>query len=209
MRAGAGFLFCPEVIARGHKATPPLQVSWLLRAGAWRLLPGSPAQGPGQTRRGCQSLALDVRHGDLAPAPGRAAPPGAVVPGVRGQGHPAAGHGRGPHPAASGRLGDLRRPWQSPEPLPQLSQPQDGGGNAGEIARFFAGPETLTGWTLGRACVALPRLRGFLATLPRPKKFSRAAEIPRALLRVRFSPHGDFWTACPIWAQGGGRWRIG
>nr|DAF97649.1 MAG TPA: hypothetical protein [Siphoviridae sp. ct4fm14] len=23
-----------------------------------------------------------------------------------------------------------------------------------------------------------------------------------------FSPRG-FWTACPIWAQGGGRWRTG
>ena len=181
----------------------------MLRVGTRRILPGTPAQGSQPTQRGSAGLAMDVRDGDLAAAPGGTAPPGALVPGVRGQGHPAAGHGRGPHPAASGRLGNLRRPRQSPEPLPQLSQPQDGGGNAGEIARFFIGPKTLTGGTLGRACVALPRLQGFLATLPRPKKFSRGSEIPRALLRVRFSPHGDFWTTCPIWAQGGGRWRTG
>ena len=58
--AGSGFLFYPEVIARGNEAAETMPVSGLLSAGALWVLPGAPAEAKG-TEPGGTGLALDVR----------------------------------------------------------------------------------------------------------------------------------------------------
>ena len=173
---------------------------------------------------GVVSRLVQSEHLDRRPAPGPAAA-GAVVPGVRQAGRPHPGHGGGPHRTTSGGLGQVRGPGQPPEPVQDLSRPQNGSGNGRRTAEKSKNhltrnrrklPEGL-GAGAGRA-----RRQGF-SQKHRPAKFCAGCKPrPQAALGRRFFPHGDSggrekqekepekrdWMEVRGWQDRDSRWKL-
>lgn len=192
------FLFCPEVIARGHEAAQALPAPRMRGADQGRILPETQAKAgrPAPVRPVAQLV--QPAHLDGGPSAWPAAP-GTLLPGVRPARHPHAGHRRGPCAGSPGRLGAVHRPGQSPEPVPLLPQPQDHAGVVAKPEGKFRRWQTVSGPALGagaRSGCAGGRGREILANFLHPppgaKKFRRDGVRPQASLRVGFFPHGNF-----------------
>lgn len=133
-------MFCLEVIAHGLKAAPALPAPGVLRTDPRGILPQAQAAKSASPVLGGISQLVQSAHLDGRPAPGAAAA-GAVLPRMRravsARGSQASHPGRrgGPHRAAPGRLGQVCRPGQPPEPVQTLPRPQDGQRNGRRTAK--------------------------------------------------------------------------
>lgn len=138
-----GFLFCPEVIARGHEAAQALPTPRLFSPDSGGLLPKTQArQGPAPGLGGIPQL-VQPAHLDGGPTTGTAAA-GAVLPrlrravSARRSQAPHQSHGGGPHRAPPRQLGQVHRPGQPPESVQAPSRPENGPGTGRGTARKVA-----------------------------------------------------------------------
>ena len=96
------------------------------------------------------------------------------------------GNGCGSYRGSPRRLGDVHRPREPPEPVPQLPQPKNCGGNLPAAPR-----KRMNAWARLRGCPCAKAPAGIFASLPPGQKsFEMKDAKPRGLLRAGFFPHG-------------------